>query len=127
MHADRNDAPWRVQRKNANPVVWVASVAFGLGVTFGGLYLGGSQMQSNQRDMQVTRQSAEAAHKRNQEEWGKQDRERHYQAQAMDERKWIRSSDDAQGDQQALAAWSQARAQEQHERQSSFNDANYRP
>lgn len=132
MNADWDDAPSRVQRKAGNTIVWCISLIFGLGITGGGLYLASGQMKPNQRaEAQVAHLNAEAMRKHNEEMRARQlaNQQRH-QPPPMQEKNWIRSSEEAQRDAEAqrkLREWSQARAQEQHDRQNSFSDATYVP
>lgn len=132
MNADWDDAPSRVQRKAGNSIVWCVSLIFGVGITGGGLYLASGQMKPNPRaEAQVARLNAEAIRKHNEEARARQlANQQRYQPPAMEEKNWIRSSEEAQRDAQAqreLKEWSQARAQEQHDRQTSFSDATYVP
>lgn len=129
MNADWNDAPYRIQRKAGNTILWCVSLVFGLGITGGGLYLASGQMKPNQRaEAQVAR---EAIRKHNDELRARQPAsQQRYQAPPMEEKNWIRSSEEAQRDaraQRELQEWSQARAQEQQDRQTSFSDATYVP
>ncbi len=132
MNADRDDAPSRIQRKAGNAIVWCVSLVFGLSITGGGLYLASGQMKPNPRaEAQLARINAEAIRKHNEEVRARQlASQQRYNPAPMEEKNWIRSSEEAQQSAQAqreLQEWSQARAQEQQDRQTSFTDANYVP
>jgi len=132
MNADWDDAPSRVQRKAGNAIVWCVSLIFGVGITGGGLYLASGQIKPNPRsEAQVARLNAEAIRKHNEDALARQlANQQRYQPPPMQEKNWIRSSEEAQRDaqtQRELQEWSQARAQEQHDQQTSFSDATYVP
>lgn len=132
MKADWEDAPFRVQRKGGNVIVWCVSLVFGLGVTGGGLYLASGQMKPSPRvEAQIALSNAEAIRKHNEEVQARQlAQQQRYQLPAMEDKNWIRSSEDAQREaqvQREIEEWSQARAQEFQDRQTSFSDANYVP
>lgn len=132
MKADWDDAPSRVQRKAENAMMWCVSLAFGLSITGGGLYLASGQMKPNPRaEAQVARLNAEATRKHNEEVRARQlANQQRYQPPAMEEKNWIRSSDVAQRNAQAqreLQEWSRAQTEKQQERQTSFSDASYVP
>lgn len=132
MNAEWDDAPSRIQRKARNLIVWCASLIFGVAITGGGLYLASGQMKPNPRtEAQVAHLNAEAIRKHNEEIRARQlANQQRYQPPPMQEKNWIRSSEEAQRDAQVhreLKEWSQARAQEQHDRQNSFSDATYVP
>lgn len=133
MNADWNDAPYRVQRKAGSAIiVWCVSLVFGLGITGGGLYLASGQMKPNPRaEAQLAQLNAEAIRKHNEELRARQLASQHrYQAPPMEEKNWIRSSEEAQREaqvQQELQEWSRAQAEKQQERQTSFSDATYVP
>lgn len=132
MNADWDDAPSRIQRKAGNSIIWCVSLVFGLGITGGGLYLASSQMKPNQRaERQVASLNAEAIRKHNEEVRARQlASQQRYNTAPMEEKNWIRSSDEAQRDAQSereLQEWSRAQAEKQQERQTSFSDATYVP
>lgn len=132
MNADRDDAPSRIQRKAGNAIVWCVSLVFGLGITGGGLYLASSQMKPNPRaEAQVARLNTEAIRKHNEEVRARQlASQKRYNPAPMEEKNWIRSSEEAQRNAQAqreLQEWSRAQAEKQQERQTSFSDATYVP
>lgn len=132
MNADRDDAPSRIQRKAGNAIVWCVSLVFGLGITGGGLYLASGQMKPNSRaEAQVARLNIEAIRKHNEEVRARQlASQQRYNPAPMEEKNWIRSSEEAQRDAQALRElqeWSRAQAEKQQERQTSFSDATYVP
>jgi len=132
MNADWDDAPSRIQRKAGNTIVWCVSLVFGLGITGGGLYLASDQMKPNPRtEAHIAHINAEAIRKHNEEARARQiANQQRYNSAPMEEKSWIRSSDDAKRDaqtQRELQEWAQYRALEQQERQTSFSDANYVP
>lgn len=132
MNADWVDAPSRVQRKAGNAIVWCVSLVFGLGITGGGLYLASEQMKPNPRaEAQVARLNAEAIRKHNEDVRARQiANQQRYQPPVMEEKNWIRSSTETPEDarvRQELQEWSRARAQDRHDRQTSFSDATYVP
>lgn len=132
MNADRDDAPSRIQRKTGNAIVWCVSLVFGLGITGGGLYLASGQMKPKPRtEAQLASLNAEAIRKHNEEMRARQiASQQRYNAAPMEEKNWIRSSDEAQRNaqaQRALQEWSRDQAEKQQERQTSFSDATYVP
>jgi len=131
MNADWNDASSRIQRKAGNAIVWCVSLVFGLGVTGGGLYLASGQMKQNPRaKVQIARLNAEATRKHNEEMRARQLASKQcYNPAPMDEKNWIRSSEAQPTDQvsRELEVWAHQRAQETHERLTSFNHGNYKP
>jgi len=132
MNADWDDAPVRIQRKAGNAMVWCISLVFGLGITGGGLYLASGQMKPNPRaEATVARLNAEATRKHNEEVRARQlASQQRYNPAPMEEKNWIRSSEEVQRNAQAqreLQEWSRAQAEKQQERQTSFSDATYVP
>ena len=88
-------------------------------------------MKPNPRaEEQVARLNAEAIRKHNEEVRARQlARQQRYSPAPMEERNWIRSSEAQSTDQvsRELEVWANQRAQETHERLTSFNDGNYKP
>lgn len=131
MNADWNDAPSRIQHKAGSAIVWCVSLVFGLAITGGGLYLASGQMKPNPRaEAQVAHLNAEAIRKHNEEVRARQRASlQRYSPAPMEEKNWIRSSEAQSTDQvsRELGVWANQRAQETHERLTSFNDGNYKP
>ncbi len=64
MNADWDDAPSRIRRKAGTAAVWGVSLAFGLCITGGGLYLASGQMTTSAAThAQLSRFSADALRK----------------------------------------------------------------
>lgn len=131
MNADWDDAPSRVRKKTGSAIVWCVSLVFGLSITGGGLYLASGQMKPTQSaQAHVARLNAEAIRKHSEEVRAHQlASQQRYNPAPMEEKNWIRSSQEAQRDAQAqreLQEWSRAQAEKQ-ERQTSFSDATYVP
>lgn len=102
MNADWDDAPSRIRRKAGTAAVWGVSLAFGLCITGGGLYLAFGQMTTSAAThAQLSRFSADALRKPEAVHASQPANQQPYESPRIDEKNWIRPSDDAHRDAQA--------------------------